>query len=200
MIFGNVIFWHITLVIFWHITWTIRYSVLIMILNWFCPGNMPKYYPEWVENIENISVSQTWAIFWHITWTKPHYYMNITLTAVKVLLVFIVEHTIWWRQRDGVVWDYCSWTSEHLWLPSMESRWTTYYIVMRSCSNMLFHSTPKHVVTISQDSARPQFARILMDFLAQQNINVVLFRLICHQLNMSGMTWHLSTGAEMDPT
>lgn len=68
---------------------------------------------------------------------------NITWTAVKVLFVFIVEHTIWWRQRDGVLWDYCSWTSKHLWLPSMESRWMTYYIVMRSCSNMLFHSAQR---------------------------------------------------------
>jgi hypothetical protein len=82
------------------------------------------------DNDASLNPWECWTI-WHITGTRPHYYMNITWTAVKVLLVFIVEHTIWWRQRDGVVWDYCSWTSEHLWLPSMESRWTTYYIVIK---------------------------------------------------------------------
>jgi hypothetical protein len=56
VIFGTVIFWHITWVIFWHITWVIFWHItwttknsIIMILVWFCPGNMLIYYTGLID-------------------------------------------------------------------------------------------------------------------------------------------------------
>jgi hypothetical protein len=55
VIFGTVIFWHITWVIFWHITWTIRHSI-IMKLIWSCPGNMLIYYPGLIDILPSPAV------------------------------------------------------------------------------------------------------------------------------------------------
>ena len=40
---------------------------------WYCPGNMPKYYPGLRDILPDrrvIGLSDL-VIFWHITWTRP---------------------------------------------------------------------------------------------------------------------------------